>query len=595
MLNLLHHHFYQTVSFVRAYRTFTFLVAAFLILFPVFWIQRVYREKIYPNIYIDTIDVSGKTIAEAQQMILQSHHGETEAVITLEVEDKHVSTSAAQLGLERETQTTLQRAFQEGHDHFFWTGMLRGLKLKPAVYLSTQAQFNPEQTSTFISTLKKEVDNPGQEPAAVLTLTGSPASLKIQPGKPGHYIDDQATQKEIARKWAGQNLTLPAIVASTAATLTEPQIKEAQERAQKYVGKQIILTADHVKIFLNDQQLISLLTFPEGFSEAKIQTLINDWTKQVDRPVQEPEFEYDEKTSEVKKFTPPHKGLRLNQANAKQKVIDALHEFSHAEQKEKTIEIQLPVEETEPNKKLSHLNSLGINEVIGFGESQYEHSIPTRIHNVALTAQNINNTLVKPGQEFSFNNELGDVSRETGFKPAYVIKEGKTVLGDGGGVCQVSSTLFRALLNAGLPITKRRPHSYRVSYYELNSKPGFDATVYSGDVDLRFINDTGHPLLIHTKTDSEKLYMYVEIYGTSDGRTTEIKDYKMWGFQSAPAPLYVEDPTIPRGSIKQIDFAASGIKASFTNVVKDKDGKIIQENEYSSSYTPWRAIYLKGV
>jgi vancomycin resistance protein YoaR len=595
MLNLLHHHFYQTIGFIRAYRTFTILVALFLILLPLFWVQRTYRERFYPGIVIDGIDVSGKTVDEAKQFLTDKHQNDDSTQITLTVDTLQVSSSAAQLGVQRPLDQTLQEAFAVGHDHFWKSGLWRGLKLQSTRQFNTHVTFNSQAITELISLLKQKIDNPGQEPNAKLGTSGNPNSLKIFEGKTGRKIDEVKTQESINQQWNATDLNLSVPVASTSTVLNEQQIKDAQTRAENYVGKDITLKADHVSISLKDQDLVKLLAFPEGFSQSSLDTLLDDWTKLVDRPVQEPEFEYDGTGSTVKKFTPPRKGLQLNREDTKKKLIETLNAFATPEQKEKNIEIALPVQETEPTKKLSDLNSLGIKEVVGFGESQYFHSIPTRIHNVSLTAQNINNTIVKPGEEFSFNKEVGDVSHETGYQPAYVIKDGRTVLGDGGGVCQVSSTLFRALLNGGLPITKRKPHSYRVSYYELNSKPGFDATVYSGDVDLRFVNDTGHALLIHSQADSSKLYMYVEIYGTSDGRTTEIKDYKMWDFQSAPPALYVDDQTIPRGSIKQIDFAASGIKASFTNVVKDASGNVVRTDEYKSNYIPWRAVYLRGV
>jgi vancomycin resistance protein YoaR len=150
-------------------------------------------------------------------------------------------------------------------------------------------------------------------------------------------------------------------------------------------------------------------------------------------------------------------------------------------------------------------------------------------------------------------------------------------------------------LNAGLPVTKRKAHSYRVSYYELNAKPGIDATVYEGEVDLRFKNDTGHHILIHHEVDREHLTMQTEIYGTSDGRTTEIVDHKTWDYK-APLPTeYIPDPSLPKGRRKQIDWSVSGVKASFKNIVKDKNGNVIREEEYFSNYRPWSAKFLVGV
>ena len=185
---------------------------------------------------------------------------------------------------------------------------------------------------------------------------------------------------------------------------------------------------------------------------------------------------------------------------------------------------------------------------LAFGDSYYEHSIPTRIKMSPWLPVVWTDILVAPGKEFSFNKTLGDVSRATGFEPAYIIRNGLTELGDGGGVCQVSTTLFRAVLNAGLDVTLRLPHSYRVSYYELDRKPGIDATVYAGNVDFRFINDSPNYILIHGEADPKKLYMFYSIYGTSDGRHTEIVDHTTWGLCSPPPAQYIVDESLPPGA-----------------------------------------------
>ena len=166
--------------------------------------------------------------------------------------------------------------------------------------------------------------------------------------------------------------------------------------------------------------------------------------------------------------------------------------------------IVLNSEVIKPEIKLSDINNYGIEEFIAEGKSDFTHSIPQRIHNLTLAASKFNGVLIPKGKEFSFNEAVGDISSLTGYQPAYIIKEGKTVLGDGGGVCQVSTTLFRAALNAGLPIIERNAHAYRVGYYENDSQPGFDATVYAPTVDLKIKNDTQGYILIETEIDEEK-------------------------------------------------------------------------------------------
>jgi vancomycin resistance protein YoaR len=188
---------------------------------------------------------------------------------------------------------------------------------------------------------------------------------------------------------------------------------------------------------------------------------------------------------------------------------------------------------------------------------------------------------------------LGDVSVYTGYQQAYIIKGGQTVLGDGGGVCQVSTTFFRAALDAGLPIIERHPHAYRVSYYEQNSKPGFDATVYSPSVDLKVKNDTPAYILIQTKTDIKNATLTFELYGTSDGRVATVSSPYIWDVTPAPPALYIDDPTLPAGQIKQIDFAAAGAKTSFDYKVT-RGEEILQQKTFYSNYRPWQARYLRG-
>jgi len=215
------------------------------------------------------------------------------------------------------------------------------------------------------------------------------------------------------------------------------------------------------------------------------------------------------------------------------------------------------------------------------------------MHNVALAAARLNGILVKPGEEFSFVKYLGDVSKYTGYKEAYVIQSGKTVLGDGGGVCQVSSTLFRALLDSGLPITERHAHAYRVGYYEQYSPPGLDATVYVPTVDLKFKNDTGSHILIQSYVDPTEVSLTFILYGKKDGREVTLSTPVVTGVAPAPEPLYQDDPTLPKGVEKQIDYAASGATVVFNRIVK-KNGEVIINEKYTSRYTPWRAVFLRG-
>jgi len=174
---------------------------------------------------------------------------------------------------------------------------------------------------------------------------------------------------------------------------------------------------------------------------------------------------------------------------------------------------------------------------------------------------------------------------------AYIIKEGRTVLGTGGGVCQVSTTVFRAAFNSGLEILERSAHAYRVHYYE--PPLGFDATVFDPSPDLVFKNDTASYILIWSSVDVPSTTLTFEFYGTADGRTTKMLGPFVSNETPPPAPLYQEDPSLPKGTTQQIDWPAWGADATLKREVH-RNGEIIHHDTFTSHYKPWQAVYLVG-
>ncbi|MBI5127626.1 VanW family protein [Candidatus Roizmanbacteria bacterium] len=309
---------------------------------------------------------------------------------------------------------------------------------------------------------------------------------------------------------------------------------------------------------------------------------------QYDKPAKNALFKFE--NNRVASFRKEEKGQEIVIESVISDFDNAVQSFKK-NQKNKIIRINPLV--IEPEITLSSINNYGIEELIAEGRSNYSHSIPQRIHNVILATSKFNGVLIPPGKTLSFNETVGDISSLTGYQPAYIIKEGKTVLGDGGGVCQVSTTLFRAALNAGLPIIERNAHAYRVLYYENDMKPGFDATVYAPTVDLKIKNDSESYILIQTEADEENNLLYFRLYGKKDNRRVEISPAVLWDVAPPPDPKYQDDPTLKKGVVKQVDFSAWGGKASFGyKVFKDNELKIDQK--FYSSYRPWQAIFLVG-
>lgn len=315
-------------------------------------------------------------------------------------------------------------------------------------------------------------------------------------------------------------------------------------------------------------------------SEEKLNNYLKTLSSQINRKIEEPLFQFE--GNRVIEFKPPQEGRSLNTQKASLAISKALITPGQ-------IVVNLPVETIQPKNKLT--NDLGIKELVGQGVSNFSGSIENRIFNIKLGASKINGVLIPPGEEFSFNKTVGDITAATGFKQAYVIKSGRTVLDDGGGICQVSTTLFRSVLNSGLPVTDRTAHAYRVTYYEQGFPPGLDATIFYPSVDFKFKNDTDHHILIQSYVIGTSLY--IDLYGTKDGRIVNISTPVILNQTPPPPELRQDDPTLPKGTVKQVDWAAWGANVFFKRTVI-RGGETIINETFKSNFRPWQAVFLVG-
>jgi len=218
--------------------------------------------------------------------------------------------------------------------------------------------------------------------------------------------------------------------------------------------------------------------------------------------------------------------------------------------------IGLPVKENSAPLSMQKVKELGIDNLIGVGESNFVGSPNNRKHNIAVGASKFNGVIIGQGEEFSFLTTLGPVDESTGYLPELVIKQDKTVPEFGGGMCQVSTTSFRAAVNAGLRVTERQNHAYPVQYY---SPQGTDATVYIPHPDLKFVNDTPAPILVQTRIVGNLLTF--EYFGKSDSRRVELQGPRVWDKKSD-----------------------GSMKAEWIQKVFDKNGDLMFQKNFLSKY-----------
>ena len=237
----------------------------------------------------------------------------------------------------------------------------------------------------------------------------------------------------------------------------------------------------------------------------------------------------------ITEFSTAQRGRLLNIPESRASITSALTQNANSGEGV----VELVIDEIEPKLALDKINDLGINTLLGRGESNFTDSPKSRVHNIGVGAKTFSGVLLRPGQEFSFNQTLGAIDASSGYLPELVIKGGKLIPEYGGGLCQVSTTLFRAAVLSGLVILERHPHSIPVRYY---NPQGFDAAIYPGVSDLKFKNDTPAYILIQSSISGSKLYF--EIYGTSDGRKVAIDGPHQYDVKSNGAQKAVLTRTI---------------------------------------------------
>ncbi|MCX6763301.1 MAG: VanW family protein [Candidatus Moranbacteria bacterium] len=280
----------------------------------------------------------------------------------------------------------------------------------------------------------------------------------------------------------------------------------------------------------------------------KAKQYLNDLARQVNKDPSDAKLQMED--GKVSLFSLSSSGLELDINKSLQILTD------YFKNNQSFDSLELSYIEKKPEVDIDSIDNLGITTLIGEGRSNFRGSPKNRIFNIKVAANRFNGILIKPKEEFSFTKILGEVDGDHGYLEELVIKKDKTEPEFGGGICQVSTTAFRAAIYSGLEITARRNHAYPVSYY---NPQGMDATVYVPRPDLRFINNTPAHILIQTKIEGTELIF--DFYGTDDGRKTEVIGPKI-------------TERNPDGSMK----------ATFTQKVYDKNGKIILEDVFNSSY-----------
>ena len=239
-----------------------------------------------------------------------------------------------------------------------------------------------------------------------------------------------------------------------------------------------------------------------------------------------------------------------------------------------------------PSRNVQDWYAKGIRYHFGGGDSSFRGSPSFRVQNIIAGSRQIDNTYLAAGGIFDFNAQV-KISAALGFVEGYIISGGTLAKDIGGGICQVSTTVWRAAYAAGLPIVQRSNHSYRVHYYD---PPGMEATVYSPYKNLRFKNDTASPMFIQMTWYTRSQRLELHFFGAKPDRKVSISDPYIYNVRPPAGPRFQADATVRLGRVRRIDSPERGMSVTINRSVRYDDGRT-SGDVTRSTYVPWGAIY----
>ena len=567
--------------------------------------QLTYYGKIFPGVNVGNICIGGLTVNEAKVRLTQSYQFSNSEDLTLKYLNESISVEVAQLGIRLDAASTAKEAFQFGRSFPFEKWVWQQMFIfAPHIDLTPVLIFDERAVVDLLRKIGNERDQPLVE--AGLNVDGTRVTATTgQIGQSLIMDTSLATIREYFTK------SKPGII-YLQVDEQHPSMMDANEfipLAQKILDQPFIIETPEDKGHLKrtwtitPKNLAPMLVFKiSGEETSSIIPQINEdyllgmlesISEQVISVPENPRFIFNDDTRKLDLLSAGKNGRTLDIKASMEIIQNVLANGDH----QAILSVDYHTPEVSDS---SSAQELGITELAHQESSYFYGSDQARIHNIETAANQFHGLLVPPGEVFSMANAMGEISLDNGYSEALIIYNGKTIEGIGGGVCQVSTTLFRTAFFTGLPITERHPHAYRVSYYEKVSGnirdpnlAGLDATVYIPLVDLKFKNDTPYWLLMETYVNQSVNRLTWKFYSTNDGRTVKWTTTGPINTLQPKKPLYQLNTELNSGEIKQIDWEAEGADVTVSRTVS-RDGDILFDDTFFTRYEPWRAIYEYG-
>lgn len=577
-------------------------LAALLLVTAVTAFQLRFANRVFYGVRVQGIDLGELTLDQAAARLeheLTPYPGPTIMLRDdFEGTSQTWNVSAADLGVKIDGRATARQAYALGRNE----DPLQALReqwdlLRFGAAVTPTLTFGAAQAAVSLDRIARTIDRPVRD-----------ASVSIQdlqviatPSQIGRDTDIDATWAAVQQQLlTGQSGTVSLVVHTIQPTIAS--VDEVAEQARQLLSEPLTIAyagdaaaGESPQSWAIDQaelaQWISFapqtgdqgqVTYALTVAEEPIQAYAQNLATSLARPARDARLDFNPANGQISVLTPSQAGRSLEVSATISSVLSAVSSGDHV--------VDLPVQLVKPAVDMHDIANMGIKELVASGTTTFKGSSAARVANIVRGTKEFVGVVIPPDGVFSFNQVVGDVSAANGYEDSLVIAGDRTAVGVGGGICQVSTTAFRAAFWGGFPIVERWAHGYVVSWY---GEPGMDATIYTPSVDFKFKNDSGAYLLVKPDLNLEKGTLTFNFYGTKPNRTVEKVGPEISNVRKPEPPLFQEDASLAPGQRKQVDWAVDGRDVVVKRIIK-QDGQVIREDRFVSKYQPWQAVFLVG-
>lgn len=556
--------------------------------------------RIVPGVFAYGVHLGGLSPAEATTTLESAFTYPNETVFTFRYNDQYWQHTAADLGVALDAEATANVAYAVGHGGGISRNLmaqasawLQGVSVEPVV------RYDENTAHVILEQIAADIGQPPQYPQ--LTLNG--LAVETTPAQAGIVLDVDAALRALQARIV--SLDVGGEIPLTVNTVTPPvaDVEAAAAYIRTAIAAPITLTATDAAgnplgpWTIAPEQIAALLSIEyisgeDGIGRYDVQIDMSAFNATLETlapgliiPPQNGRFVFNDETRELDVLEPAVNGRTLNTAETVARMEAAVFSVDNRIVP-LAFDTILP-----PYHNDVTAAELGITELVSSSRTLYTGSTAARKQNIENAASFYNGVIIAPNETFSFNELVGDISEENGFVEGAIIFGGRTVKGIGGGVCQVSTTVYRAAFFGGYPIVERYSHGYRVGYYELDGLgPGMDAAIFTPTADFKFLNDTEYHLLIETDYLPEQDALEFRLYSTNPGRMVSVSEPILRNVTQPPQPVYEANANLLPGQQLQVDWPKEGGDVIVTRTITDANGNLIERRDYGTFYQPWSAV-----